>query len=164
MASPEIRRRQIGGAMTEYLWPESRCFEALEALAVESGVIQSAGSPQRPTNIPAAAAALDLEAQPVAIPYSRLDREIAKLGPALAKAGNGYLAICRNGTILTPDRQKHRLKPAAIRAILCADRESAVAAPISDLLQHAQIPASKQAKARDAILRERLSTTLVRDI
>lgn len=150
--------------MSEYLWPEPRCFEALEALAIESGLIQSSNSAQRPTDVAAAAAALELEAQPVEIPYTRFDRDIAKFGPVLAKAGNGYLAICRNGKILAPDGNRHRISPSAIRAILCAAQERAVAPAIIDLLQQAQIPSSKQAQARDAILRERLSTTLVRDL
>ncbi|HEV2689042.1 MAG TPA: ABC transporter ATP-binding protein [Bryobacteraceae bacterium] len=150
--------------MTEYLWPESRSFEALEALAFENGLIAGRQPSRRivdDESLPAAAAILDLEAQLVEILYSDLDRQLAKMGPALVRAGAGFLAICPGGKLLAPDGKKHANSAATIRAALCAEQEAAVAGPIDDLLRQAQIPASKQVKAREAILRRRLNTTRI---
>ena len=147
--------------MTEHLWPESRAVDAVEALALASGLPGVATDRQNTTSIPAAADMFDLEAQPVEILYSDLERQMAKIGPALVRAGAGFLAICTGGKILAPDGRKHKVGAAAIRATLCAGQEASVAGPIDDLLRQAQIPASKQSQARDAILRQRLSTTRI---
>jgi len=151
----------------ELLWPESRAFEALQALARDSGLLARGGAPSlnlRSESIPIAAASVGIEAEPVEVPYSRVDQQIGELAPALARTGEGYLAICADGKILAPGGAKHRISPAQLRSILAAELEAPHLADIEDVLQQAHVPPVKQARARDAILGERIGPARIRDI
>ena len=153
--------------MIEFLWPESRAFEALQALARDAGLIAGASTPARdvrPDSIPIAAAAIGIEAQPIEIPYSRFDQQISELAPALARTNEGFVAICRGGKLLARDGSKQRVSTEQLRSLLAADLEARHLADIADVLQQAHVPPVKQARARDAILRERLGPTRIRDI
>ncbi len=154
--------------MNEYLWPPSRLDEALQLLATETGLLCATPHPPPPTTSPdveALARRLGLEAQPVETPYPDFETQLPKMAPAIIRIGSGFLAILnRKLTILTPTGKKHRIPAAKIRSALCSEIESPAIIQIDDLLQRAQIPDQKQAHARQAILREQLSTTLIRGI
>jgi ATP-binding cassette subfamily B protein len=115
-----------------------------------------------------AALTMGFEAQPAETPYSDFERHLSVLGPALlhvpTDAGPAFLAILPNSILLTPALTKVRVDPAVIRAALCASMEAPVLAEIQRMLDRAQIPPSKQARAREAILRERLSSRRIRGI
>jgi len=94
------------------------------------------------------------------------------MGPALihlptvgvSADGSAFLAILPDGRLLTTDLAKVRVSPAAIRSALCSGMEAPVVREIQDSLNRAQVPPSKQPRALDAILRERLRTTRIRGI
>jgi ATP-binding cassette subfamily B protein len=115
-----------------------------------------------------AALTLGFEAQPSETPYSDFERHLQKIGPALIHIptadGPMFLALLPNSTLLTPDLQKVRVSPAAIRSALCSSMEAPVLGEIQETLDRARIPPSKQARARDALLRERLSSKRIRGI
>jgi ATP-binding cassette subfamily B protein len=150
-----------------WLWPPSRLGEALSLLTNVPGC----ANPQ--SSIPdwwieSAAQTLGFEAQPAETPYSDFERHLSVMGPALLHvptgAGPAFLAVLPNSTLLTPDLQKVRADPAAIRAMLCGSFEAPALLEIQQLLDRAQIPPAKQSRARDAILRERLNSKRIRGI
>jgi ATP-binding cassette subfamily B protein len=148
------------------LWPASRLGEALVAL---TGV-PARNSPETKNWdadwLESAALSLGFEAQPVETPYADLEDSLRSMGPALlrvpAKGGEGFLAILPNCKIITPDLRKIRIAPSAIRSALCADIETPAIPQIEETLERAQVPRSRQARSRDAILRERFSATRIR--
>jgi ATP-binding cassette, subfamily B, bacterial len=152
-----------------WLWPLSRLGEALGALAR----VPAVPSPQSPVPDPAlwlesAALAIGFEAQPAETTYADFDRDFLRMGPGLlhvaTASGPAFLAMVPSGWILAPDGSKLRADPALIRSVICADVEEPILREIHQMLDRAKLPASKQAHARDAILRERLSSKRIRGI
>src|ERR1700733_9236028 len=90
------------------------------------------------------------------------------MGPALlhipTDQGPAFLAILPGSMLLAPTLKKIRIDPALIRSALCASIEAPALLEIQQLLDRAQIPPAKQSRARDAILRERLSSKRIRGI
>ena len=159
--------------MNEHLWPPSRLDEALESLAIESGLSPATRNEKRETrneeDVEATARRLNLEAQPIETPYPDLERQLPKMAPALIRLGHGYLAILPRGAsprlaILSPNGKKIHIPASTIRSALCSEIESPAIQQIDALLTRARIPRAKQPRARNAILREQLSTTLIRGI
>jgi ATP-binding cassette subfamily B protein len=115
-----------------------------------------------------AALTMGFEAQPAETPYADFERQLHHMGPALilipTDSGPTFLALLPSGFLLTTDLAKVRVPPAAIRAALCASMEAPALREIQETLDRAQIPPSKQARARDALLRERFRTTPIRGI
>ncbi len=152
------------------LWPASRLGDALGLLT--SGPALS--NPQAPTPndvfrwLETAALTAGLEAQPAETPYSDFERQLPHMGPALihipTPTGPAFLAVLPDGSLLTTDLKKVRVPAAAIRSALCASIEAPVVSEIQETLDRAQIPPAKQSRARDAMLRERLSAKRVRGI
>jgi ABC-type multidrug transport system fused ATPase/permease subunit len=155
------------------LLPPSRLGEVLGLLTSRSKL----ANPQSPTCtgvdalarwLESAAATVGFEAQPAETPYSDFDRQLPHMGPALihvpTAAGPAFLAILPNGRLLTTNLQKVRVSPEAIRSALCASFEAPARREIQQMLDHAQIPPSKQPRARDAMLRERLTSKRIRGI
>ncbi|HLK17677.1 MAG TPA: ABC transporter ATP-binding protein, partial [Bryobacteraceae bacterium] len=124
--------------MNEYLWPKSSFDEALRALG---------GS--------------DVDIQPVETPYPDLESQLPNMGPAVIDMGSGYLALSR-ARILTPTGKRVGMNASAIRAELCADIEAPVVQQIDALLTRAKIPSTE--RIRNALLREQLSSKLIRGI
>jgi ATP-binding cassette, subfamily B, bacterial len=150
--------------MNEYLWPESRLHEAIESLAIESGLLRDA-SPQSPAPTPdaeALARRLGLEAQPIETPYPDLEAQLPNMAPAIIRIGPGFLVLVSKLTFLSPARKRVRVSASEIRRALCSEIETPAIQPIDELLTRAQIPSHKQPQARTAILRQQLSTTLIR--
>ncbi len=163
-----------------WLWPGSRLGEALCLLTTAP-----IPNPQPPIPssinslgrwIESAALTLGFEAQPSETPYSDFERQLPHMGPALihiptdaaggvsSNDGPAFLALLRGSTLLTPDLKKVRVSPAAIRSALCSSMEAPVLLEIQETLHRAKIPPSKQSRARDALLRERLSSKRIRGI
>jgi ATP-binding cassette subfamily B protein len=126
--------------MSDFLWPASRRSEAIRALGVQ------------------------LELQPLEIPYPDLESQLPKLAPALVQIGGGYLVIIDKLTALGPDGKKNRLSLVELRSAICADLENTIVDQIDELITRARIPPAKQPAARAAFLRERLATTRIRGI
>ncbi len=152
-----------------WLWPPSRLGEALTRF--DANVHGLPPIPQPPIPdwwIESAAQTLGFEAQPAETPYSDFERHLSVMGPALLQvptgAGLAFLVILPHSTLLTPDLKKVRVDRAAIRARLCGSFEAPALVEIQQLLDRAQIPPAKQACARDAILRERLSSKRIRGL
>ena len=115
--------------------------------------------------IEAAAGCLGLEAEPVDAPYAEVEQLVRRAGPALLRwPGPGeprFLALLggrrRAVSILGPDRVVHRLQSEVLRTALCQTIELPLVAEVTRLLDEAGVPKRRQARARAAILRERLS-------
>ena len=152
------------------LWPASRLGKALAHLTSAPAL----ANPQSPTPndafrwLESAALTIGFEAQPAETPYSDFERQLPHMGPALihisTPAGPAFLAVLPGGALLTTDLAKVGVSPSAIRSALCAGIEAPVLHEIQETLNRAQIPSSKQARARDAMLRERLNTKRIRGI
>jgi len=153
--------------LTAALWPASQLGEALLALAgVENKKLRA---PEwNPDWLESAARSLNLEAQPVEIPYPDFERHLAKLAPAIfcipCHEGDRFLILVRGLFAITPARERVRISPQAVRSVLCAEMEAPVLKEIQDMLHRAGIPADKQGRACSAILRERFSTRRIRGI
>jgi len=131
------------------LWPASRFRDAVIALSRASRV----GN-------------IVLEALATEISYADFERRLPSLAPALLHFPDedSFLVILANSTLLTPDQKKISMDPATIRSARCSEMEAPVLKQIQETLQHAEVPPSKQARAREVILRERLSGTPIRGI
>jgi ATP-binding cassette, subfamily B, bacterial len=159
-------------------WPVSKLDEALEALAHTCGLTPTAidipalphalmqGADETLTQwIEAAAGCLGLEAEPVDAPYAEVEQLVRRAGPALLRwPGPGeprFLALLggrrRAVSILGPDHVVHRLQSEVLRTALCQTIELPLVAEVTRLLDEAGVPKRRQARARAAILRVRLS-------
>ncbi len=132
-----------------FLWPASRFGDALIALGRESSV----------GHVP-------LEALATEMSYADFARRLPTMGPALLEVPGegGFLAIVAKSALLSPDQGKVAVDLATVRSALCAEIEAPVLEQIQATLDRAEIPASRQGRAREAILRERFSTTPIRGI
>jgi len=155
------------------LWPPSRLGEVAHALVRAASPLLA--TPPRDADIStlgrwleSAALSVGFEAQPSETTYAEFDRALLRMGPALlhvpTENGPAFLAILRDGRVLTPALDKVRIDPALVRSALCAEAEAPVLAEIEEMLSRAGIPDAQKARARDAILRERLSAKRIRGI
>jgi ATP-binding cassette, subfamily B, bacterial len=168
--------------LTAFSWPVSKLGEALEALAHTCGLTPTAIEPPAPPHglrqgadealtrwIEAAAGCLGLEAEPVDAPYAEVEQLVRRAGPALLRwPGPGeprFFALLggrrRAVSILGPDRVVHWLQLEVLRTALCQTIELPLVAEVTRLLDEAGVPKRRQARARAAILRERLSPARV---
>ena len=172
------------GDLDKLSWPVSRLGEVLEALARTGGLApRSVEVPPPPHNfardgaeglgrwIEATAGSLGLEAEPVDVFYAEVARLVRSAGPALLRLpGVGephFLALLsgrrRAVSILGPDHRLHRLRPDVICRALCHELEQLHMARVDQLLGEAKVPKRRQARARVAILHERLSPVRLHD-
>ena len=135
-------------------WPANRLAEALEALALRSGLRPNsielptppAGIADDPRRlglwIESAASSLGVEAEPEEIRYAEVERKLACAAPALVRCADGrLLALLDAGTVLGPDLEVHRLGAEVIRAELCADVEAPLTGAMDGLLAVAELAA-----------------------
>ncbi len=159
-------------------WPASRLGEAMDALARKSGLVPRPVEIPTPPNgfaqadaealgrwIEAAADCLGLEAEPLEAPYGEAEQLVRNAGPALlrlpGKDEPRFLALLdgqRMVSVLGPDLTVHRLQPEVVRTALCQALEAPVAAEVDRLLNEAGVPERRWSRAREAILRELLSS------
>jgi len=135
--------------LTALLWPAARFDDARAALARESGAPHTG-----------------LEALATEMSYADLGRRLPGLGPALLEVPgeDAFLAILSKSTLLSPEGKKVAMDFAGIRSALCSEMEASVFEQIQEILERAEVPASRQARAREAILRGRFSATPIRGI
>jgi ATP-binding cassette subfamily B protein len=156
-----------------WLWPKSRLGEVAHALLRAASPLVATPPPDADVDVLArwlesAALTLGFEAQPAETTYADFERDFRHMGPALlhvsTDSGPAFLAILPDSTLLTPDLKKTRVHPALIRAVLCAALEAPILHEIEETLDRAMIPPAKKARAREAILRERLGSHRIRGI
>jgi ATP-binding cassette, subfamily B, bacterial len=161
-----------------WLWPASRLGDVAHALVAHAllravSTLVSTPPPNLDLDslarwLESAALTLGFEAQPSETPYSDFERQLRHMGPALIHIptahGPAFLAILPSGALLTPDLSEVRVSPTVIRSALCSSIEAPALREIQETLDRAKIPPSKQARARDALLRERLSSKRIRGI
>src|SRR5215469_854107 len=144
-------------------WPSSRLGEAIEALA---GASNPAGAKVCPATddllqgrwIEAVSACVGLESEPLEIAYGDLERKLKTVGPALFRLPDQtFVALLQNGRVLAPDLSVRRVKPKTIAHLLAQHLEAPLQPEVDRFLQAAEIPRRRRARARAAILRERLS-------
>jgi ATP-binding cassette subfamily B protein len=135
--------------LTAFVWPAARFDDALIAMARESSTLS-----------------IGLEALATEISYADFERQLPKIVPALLRfpGKDGFLAILANSTLLSPDHRKVAMDPAAVRSALCSEMEAPVLKQIQETLEQAEVPLARQARAREAILRERFSAVPIRGI
>jgi ATP-binding cassette subfamily B protein len=135
--------------LTAFVWPASRFDDARVAVARESS-----------------ARHMGLEALATEMSYADFERRLPTLGPALLQVPgeDGFLAILANSTLLSPDQTKVKIDLSAVRAALCSEMEAPVLKQIQETLELAEVPVSRQARARAAILCERFSAAPIRGI
>ena len=157
-----------------WLWPASRLGEALNSLGV-CAAPPLAETPPDESDLDAvarwiesAALTMGFEAQPAEAPYADFERRLPQMGPALlhvaGEEGPAFLAIFPGSKLLTSDLKPVRIDPPMIRSALCSNIEAPILREVQEMLDRANIEPSKQARARDAILRERLRSKQIRGI
>jgi len=158
-------------------WPLSRLGEALGELARRSGFIAEAVAIPAPPAlsidaaegalghwIEAAANQLTLDAEPVQARYDEVLSMVRHAAPALFRLpGEGepvFLALLRaerdSVTLLGPERTLHRQPLARVRDALCRHLEEPLHDQIDRMLAEAGTPPRRRAKARKALLDQRL--------
>ena len=159
-------------------WPLSRLGEALEALARDGKLALGPTSSSAPLRnlkatddesvlrwLRSSARQMNLEVEPVFSSYVDLEQMILSGGPALLRLrsedGPRFLMLLGRGwrtvSVLDPNLRKHRLAPALVAAALRRPLEAPVIPELDHLLERVGVPPRRRARARAAILRERLS-------
>ncbi|WP_438026984.1 ATP-binding cassette domain-containing protein [Sorangium sp. So ce233] len=163
-------------------WPAARAGEAVESLAILSGLSseealgRAAPSPPPPPGaaidddalgawIDAAAEPLGVEAEPVTAEYPDIGRFVRSCGPALIRlpgGQRGLLAVLgrRWGRVrvVRPDRRVVALRPEDIARVLRGSLEDpGRVARIERVLAEAGIAGRRRGAVRDGIVRERLA-------
>jgi ATP-binding cassette subfamily B protein len=156
--------------MNDLLWPASRLGDALAFVTGASappepgpGII---GNPEFLTEwLTTAAQTLNLEAQSTETIYAAFERDISAMAPALIQVPGEpaflLLVAARRLTILDPNGNKHRVSPSAIRSMLCGEREQSVRAEMQSILDRARIESAAHARAREALVRERMGSVRI---
>jgi ATP-binding cassette subfamily B protein len=161
-------------------WPVYRLGEAMAELA------RRAGLQSQPVAVPAtpggfepsdletlgrwvawAAGRLGLEAEQISTPVPGFERMLRGAGPAVLHVPAGpdrpalVLAIlrARRGVVhlVGSDLKIHRHSAAGLRDALCAPAEGQLGAEVDRLLALARVPGARQARARRAMLLDRLA-------
>jgi len=184
IARPDPGGTEITPDFASLLWPANRLGQAMKSLAAQSkiSVVPTSATapccnpPERMNHDPealadwieSAAPTLGIEAWPVESPYPEFEKQLRHMGPALlhvpSAEGSKFLAILGNSTFLRPDLREVHFTASDVRSELCGAIERPIVAEIQETLDRARVPASKQARARQAILHERLRATLIRGI
>jgi ATP-binding cassette subfamily B protein len=154
-------------------WPGPRLGEALNALGRKARLgVRAVGDPAPPEHIlaaggvrldrwvEAASAWMGLEAEPVECPYTEVGRLVAGAGPALLRwtesAGPRFLALLggsrRRVRLLTPGGAVVPVAMEAVRAALCHEAESRLAADVDRALAEGGVSRRRRSRARVALL------------
>ena len=164
-------------------WPANRVGEALEILALQSGLTHKSNEAHNPPGevvrdpeafdqwVNSAAACLEIEAELSWTRYAQLDSHLRAAGPALfrlpGKEHPRFIAVVdgnrRRLSIVAPDLLVHRIPSGDLCRALCGEMEAPLVTEIDTLLAHADIAPRRRGRARAAILSERLSGVYVGD-
>ena len=157
------------------LWPKSRVGEALFVLAAHARLpLDDVEQQTPPPHLDAEAIGAWIEgeadrggfqAEPRFVPLADIDALIASAPPALlqlrAWPGEPFLALvgCRGRTLTAvgSDRRFHRIRVEVVRTAICREFEAPLAAEIDRSLDGIGLAPAKRARARAALLRERLA-------
>jgi len=174
----EERKAEALHQIDALAWPGSRTGEAIELLAIRSGLARPATPTLNPTGdvirdtaafgqwVHSTAASLGIEAEPSDTRYAQLESHLRTAGPALirlpSKENPRFIALLDGSrgsvSILAPDLAVHRVSISVLAAALCREIEAPMVAEIDSLLEQAEVGKRHRARARKAILRERLSS------
>ena len=156
---------------TVVAWPASRLGEAIETLARRSGFEPHSPPPPTPTVLSVedlgrwvigASDVLGIEAEPVGCLYPDLNELITRSGPAVLKlpGNDGFLLVLRSPGrrvhVLGMDFAVHRLDPNEVRDAVAQEVERPAAVVVDSLLEPMPISEKKRARARHAMIRDRL--------
>src|SRR5215468_341946 len=165
------------GELENLRWPISQIGEAMRAVARHCDLSPSDGEVSNPPaalqlDQPTALAALNewvetaadflgFEAEAIDAPYAEVEKMAQGAGPALLLLPEGgILAVIESGarhaTVIAPDLKSYRAPAATICSVLRRPHEVNVEGEIERLLIEAGTPKRRLARARAAILRERL--------
>lgn len=154
-------------------WPAARLGEALGELARRGGLTTSTEAVPPPAEtggealdrwVEGTAARLGFEAEPVEVPYTGVARLLSGGGPVLARVGSaaepGFFAVLpargRRLRLLGPDLTERSAGVAGIRSALFSGPEASAGPGIDRCLAGARVPERRRARARTALLDERL--------
>jgi ATP-binding cassette, subfamily B, bacterial len=167
--------------LTEITWPCARLGEAIDALGRAAGLepqgrtlemrgrSHGACEPRYVSRwIEDAASWLSLQAEPVHTTHAEISELLERGAPALIEVREGderrYVAILEGGksrtTIIDPAGRRRRVAVRTLERALVRPLEERVAHEIDELLEHT-VSARRRARARHALLRERLGASLV---
>jgi len=159
-------------------WPFSRATEAMECLARAArlsprrGSETSAFSPDfiadevaRNQHIEASSEQLGIDVQAVSEHYQDLEEFVRRCAPALLSVGPSdapeLLVVLRSGSrkvvLIGPTGASKRLSVQVLRAALSAQLEAPMASALDALLDSTQIPGARRARARRALMNEKLA-------
>ncbi len=165
----------MSGALDSALWPRTRVGEALFVLAAQARLPLANVERQTPPpdlNADAMSTWIEVEAdrggfqaEPRFVPLGDIDAFTASAPPALLRLrawpGEPFLALVgRRGrmfTVVGPDRRFHRIRSEVIRAAICLEFETPLTAEIDRIVDAIGLAPAKRARARAALLRERLA-------
>ena len=163
------------GALDSALWPGTRVGEALFVLAAHARLpLPDVEQHTPPPDLDADAMSTWIEveadrggfqAEPRFVPLADIDALIASAPPALLRLrawpGEPFLALVgRRGRMLTavgPDRRFHRIRSDVIRDGICLEFEAPLTPGIDRSLDGIGLAPAQRARARAALLRERLA-------
>jgi ATP-binding cassette subfamily B protein len=162
---------------TRLVWPVSRLADAVEQLAVASGLTFAAATPAplplRRRGAGGAAAGMvdqvsrgtDVEVESGDVRYADVDRLLKTSGPALFTIGGPdqeeFLTVISSSAetlvVLAPGGTRHRLPVATAAEWVKRHLDSKLEAQVDRLLTAAEISEAKRARARHALLATRLN-------
>lgn len=162
------------------VWPEPDLGRLLQALAREAGLQpRPVDAPRPPANaqppdsrefrawMESACAWLGLETEIYGMLGHRVDSELRRAAPAIlyVSGQNGYLGLLAvrrsRAYLLAPDETVCQIPANRLRKLLCRHKEAPLEAEVDRLLQRCGISGRRHARAREALLRERLSARIV---
>jgi len=165
------------GELENLCWPISQIGEAMRAVARHCDLSPHDGEVSNPPAevqldqpnaltalnewVETAADFLGFEAEAVEAPYADVEKLALGAGPALLLLPEcGILAVIKSGarhaTVIAPDLKSHRAPASTICSVLRRPHEVNVEGEVERLLIEAGTPKRRLARARAAILRERL--------
>ena len=162
-------------ALAEWLWPDDRLLELIEALARRAGLpvqpppgadASPAGSvdwgpEDEARRLRGLAAGLGLEVEPVEAPYGDVPDLVRRAAPALASVpGRGVLALLGSGRstvrLLGPDLREGRVSAEAVAGLLREEVSAGAREDVERLLQRIGVPDRRRPAAGRALLEDRL--------
>ncbi|HYH80133.1 MAG TPA: ABC transporter ATP-binding protein [Longimicrobium sp.] len=157
------------------LWPAAELDQALSLLLRHAGLAADPGTLPSPPSmvdddavehwLSAAAAPLDLEAEPLDASYADAAAMLGGCAPALVRVPGEdgaarFLALVRRARggvrVLGPDRRARTVSIDHLHAALCAPLEHAARPDVERVLERAGVSARRRERAAAALLAERL--------
>jgi len=158
-------------------WTSDQLGEALAALGRRAGYGAAGAAPRCPREIGAAQEAwlesaggcLGLEIEAVATPYPEVESMLRRAGPAIVRLPETepprFLSVVgsrgRSVGLLTPALTVEHVDSRTIRAALCEPAERPLDTVVADLLRTAETSASRERRARAALLEQLLATKTI---